>query len=260
MLNQKEADYGVTVCFSSKAHLLLSIFMVSMWSTLPWACLNDSSVFICIMIILSPELILMCAQSIPDKAIKTLNKIIPWLFLHHFNRSSPLVPLHHNWLYFPPRGQVSTYLGAFQLADRTVHNQALVFPIVFPQILLSGFSFKLLHASYQESSVPWATLHPTRVYSPFSVLLVLTLSLLSCLCVLLDAPGSHTTHSSSVGSWEQASQLRRPTGLSPQLCVMPGTQLAFLIIISMNVWVHIDVTVVCLQKNPSCSPSLHSHI
>lgn len=68
-----------------------------------------------------------------------------------------------------------------------------------------------------------------------------TLSFLSCLCLLFNAPCSDTTHSLSIGSWEQASQPSYPTGISPQLHMLPGAQLGFLMTVSMSGWVNIDV-------------------
>lgn len=135
-----------------------------------------------------------------------------------------------------------------------VHNQALAFSTAFPQTLLSVLSLKLLYASYLESPVPLSSPHVQVLLSGFWYSM---LSLLSCPCLLFDSTRSHCTRSWKVSSRAQA---KASHWCFSTASLMPGTQLAFFII-SMNGWMTIDIAVVYLLQNTSCSHIFHkSHL
>lgn len=144
--------------------------------------------------------------------------------------------------------------GPFSSLAR-VHNQALAFSTVFPQTLLSVLSLKLLHSSCLESPGPLSSPH---VHILLSMFWYSTLSLLSCPCLLFGSAHSPSRHSWNVSTWAQA---KASHWCFSTASPMPGTQLAFLIIISMNGWVTIDIAVVYLLQDTSCSPIFHkSHL
>lgn len=137
---------------------------------------------------------------LPDKAIRTLNEMTLCLFLYHFSKSSLPYPLHHNCLFHQEVKCLSTHLRPFQLAGLCAQSGiCFVFFHCFSSDLALSLVIKTPSCFLPRKPGPPSNCSP-HLPVLLSEFCYSTLSLLSCLSLLLGSPRSHSTHCWKVSS------------------------------------------------------------